>query len=248
MEKFLEKMLFRKKFVHVPEMSDARNFRSIVQVFSKIKRCNTVVDVGCGGGGLLRCFKEDGAEVYGLDGPWVDLNLLEINLTKNEFLIVDLESDITLNKKFDLCTCIEVAEHLSEGRALEFIKNLTELSDFVLFSAATKYQGGENHLNEQCHEYWEKLFSIHDYKCYDIFKIDLWNSENTYWWIKQNMVLYVRKGSEVDNLSQYEMNQLRNVIHKDLFDLYADYTRNDYLKRTLKRLYRHLRYRISGRK
>lgn len=240
--------MFRKKFVHVPEMSETRNFRSIVDSVIDLTEISSVIDLGCGGGGLLGSFKERNIEVLGVDGPWLNIGLVEKNLSANEYLIVDFEKKFVAPKRYDLACSIEVAEHISEDRADSLVDNLVNLSDWVLFSAATKYQGGENHVNEQNHEYWDSKFSSRSYSRFDVFKDLLWSNDSAYWWIKQNMVLYVKKGFESEALMALRTNKLQNVIHKDLFDLYADYTHKNYFKITITRLLKHFRFRITGRK
>lgn len=58
---------------------------------------------------------------------------------------------------------LEVAEHLSPERAEGFIRDLTQLSNAVLFSAAIPGQGGTNHINERETSYWVSLFQREGY-------------------------------------------------------------------------------------
>ena len=53
---------------------------------------------------------------------------------------------------------LEVAEHLSPGRAESFISDLCQAAPVVLFGAAIPGQGGVGHLNEQWQSYWANLF------------------------------------------------------------------------------------------
>lgn len=69
-------------------------------------------------------------------------------------------------ERFDLAMSVEVAEHLHEASAKGFVASLTRLSDVVLFGSAFSSQGGTNHVNEQPHIYWAKLFETHDYAPY----------------------------------------------------------------------------------
>ena len=137
--------------------SSSDSAKEIVPIICTFLNPKNVVDVGCGTGEWLYFFKKKGVkQILGVDGPWVKRNLLKIS--KDEFLPHDLNKKIDLNKKFDLVVSLEVAEHLPEKNAKKFVKTLTGLGDFVLFSAAIPYQGGTNHFNEQWQSYWADLF------------------------------------------------------------------------------------------
>src|SRR5262245_55019270 len=107
------KKVYDKVFFAEQIDGSARSARIVVPFVMKIVRdVRSVVDVGCGAGVWLAQFKESGVpRVFGLDGgAAAEHDQLEIE--PNEFCIVDLEQDIGLDERFDLCICIEVAEHL----------------------------------------------------------------------------------------------------------------------------------------
>src|SRR6185295_2140887 len=120
----------------------------------KLFHPSSVLDVGCGLGHFLKVFIDSGInDVTGVEGPWLDNSKLVID---NELIqIKDLEEPFDLERKFDIALCLEVAEHISEHAAEQFIKTLTVHSDVIIFSAAIPEQGGQNHINEQWIEYWE---------------------------------------------------------------------------------------------
>jgi hypothetical protein len=104
---------------------------------------------------------------------------------------VELEESLRLNRRFDLAICLEVAEHLSGGRAASLVDDLCALSDCVLFSAAIPGQGGTNHINEQRQSYWAALFAERHFSLCDVVRPRIWNSRAVEWWYKQNAFLYV---------------------------------------------------------
>ena len=110
-------------------------------------KVKTATDFGCGTDSFLKFLKDNGVSVTGFDGEHNDKKILEI--TKEEFIQVDLTKPIHLNKKYDLSISLKVVEHLPESSAETFITSLCEASDVVLFSAAVKGQGGVGHINEQ---------------------------------------------------------------------------------------------------
>lgn len=159
-----------------------------------------VVDIGCGLGTWLKAATESGAErVLGLDGAYVDVERLYID--RQDFRPTDL-SDPTwpqsldpASRRFDLCMCLEVAEHLPFERAPDLVQALTGLSDVVLFSAATPYQFGTDHINEQWPEFWALLFRGQGYQCLDVLRPVIAGHADVDWWYQQNTLLYVRDGS-----------------------------------------------------
>ena len=113
----------------------------------------SVLDVGCGLGQWLAAFRRAGAEIIrGLDGDYVQRDQLEIPL--ENFQAHDLTKPFPLDEHFDLTICLEVAEHLPERCARDFVQSLTATAPVVLFSAAIPHQPGREHVNCQWPEYW----------------------------------------------------------------------------------------------
>lgn len=152
----------------------------------------SVIDVGCGVGTWLSVFVESGIKEYlGVEGSWVDREQL---LIPESYLVAhNLEEPLRLDKKFDLAMSLEVAEHLPNTAADQFIANLTQLAPVVLFSAAIPHQGGVHHVNEQWPNYWEKKFNAHGYIAVDCIRRKVWNDARVSFWYAQNMLLYVKQ-------------------------------------------------------
>ena len=158
---------------------------------------SSAVDIGCGVGTWLSVLKEKGVnDIQGVDGNWVDPDLFEI--PKDSFQQIDLNNGLQLTGSYDLAICLEVAEHLPHEKAQDFIQSLTGLSDFVLFSAAIPFQGGNNHVNEQWHDYWVDLFSACHYERYDFIRAKIWNDDRIPFWYRQNIMLFVKNDRKSD--------------------------------------------------
>ena len=160
-------------------------------IVRKYIRPQKVIDVGCGVGTWLSVWQKNlGAEIYGVDGDYVDRNQFLID--KKFFHPYNIEKRINLNKKFDLAMTLEVAEHLSPERADSFVEDLTKLSDVILFSAAIPGQGGDNHVNEQFQSYWAEKFARLDYVAVDCIRPQVWNNNQIVMHYRQNLFIYVK--------------------------------------------------------
>lgn len=115
-----------------------------------------VLDVGCGPGIYVQALLDLGIQATGVDiDPRCPFHKLDV--FSQEFL------DTYTPQKFDLCLSLEVAEHLAEEWADEFVQRLTLVAPTVMFSAAVPGQGGHGHINCQPKEYWIEKFGRRNY-------------------------------------------------------------------------------------
>jgi SAM-dependent methyltransferase len=158
----------------------------------ELSRAKSVVDVGCGVGTWLRTYAQSGVpDILGFDGTWVDKSRLYI--PQDKFRAVDLLQLPQPERRFDLAQSLEVAEHLPHSHAAKFVEFLTQMSDIVVFSAASPHQGGTDHINERWPSYWRDHFERFDYAMYDVFRPRFWSSEKVMWWYAQNTFLFVKR-------------------------------------------------------
>lgn len=152
----------------------------------------SVVDFGCGTGTWLNQFRLHGVQrVLGLDGGNPSEDFLHIG--KYEFLRRDLSMPFRLDDRFDLAMSLEVAEHLPSESARNFVSNITQLSDVVVFGAAIPGQGGTNHVNERWPSYWAALFREQGFTCFDILRGSIWYDERIEWWYRQNTLVFIKE-------------------------------------------------------
>jgi hypothetical protein len=186
----------------------------------RIPAFDSAIDLGCGVGTWLSVLQEKGVkEIRGIDGSWIDQNLLVIPRTC--FEQADLGKPIKISKKYDLAISLEVAEHLPSNRAEGFIFLLTELSDFVLFSAAIPSQEGTNHINKQWQHYWVNLFDGLDYVAHDFIRPRIWNDSQIPFYYRQNILFFSRRQKsadvQLDSIAPDASLLPLDVVHPDLY-------------------------------
>ncbi len=151
----------------------------------------SVADVGCGLGAWVAAFLEGGADAIGVDGDYVNPDQLQI--PRDRFLSRDLTLPLRMDRRFDLVSCVEVAEHLPSERAQSFVSDLCALAPIVMFGAAIPGQGGNGHVNEQWPEYWRDIFATFEYRQIDCFRHRFWYDRRVAAWYAQNLFLYAHK-------------------------------------------------------
>lgn len=148
-----------------------------------------VVDVGCGVGALPQAMVDRGVDAVGVEGAWLDPGTAM--LAPARYRIRDLEQPLALDEApFDLCCCIEVAEHLTPARADGFVADLCALAPVVVFSAAIPGQGGKGHINEQWQSWWAQKFLDRGWRIYDPLRPILRRDPEMMPWLGQNVLVF----------------------------------------------------------
>jgi SAM-dependent methyltransferase len=193
-----------------PEFFDAiregsgRSAGGVVPILQRCFAPRSVVDVGCGEGAWCDAFLRHGAQrVVGLDWlPGYELGRTIRTRSGAEITMVDLEEALGPPRAtFDLALCLEVAEHLSPGRADSLVRDLCSLAPVVVFSAAVPGQGGQGHVNEQWPREWAQRFLKQDRlvtgRLRDVFADD----GDIEPWYRHNMIVAVAQGSSLSALA-----------------------------------------------
>lgn len=190
--------------------------RVVAPILSQLYMPKSVVDVGCGLGLWLREFAALGVTDYlGIDGPFIAPS--ERVIGRDSFLSHDLTRPLVLNRRFDLATCMEVAEHLPIDAAGQLVKTLTKLSDTVAFSAAIPWQGGTHHVNEQWPSWWAEKFAEQGYETVDTrVRHILWSDVISDPWYVQNLIVFKRGQSMTTLLAPLD------VVHPLTYSRLAD--------------------------
>jgi SAM-dependent methyltransferase len=193
------------------EASNRHSASVILSMLFEIFRPQSILDVGCGLGTWLSVAREMGIQdIRGMDGEWLDKSRLRV--PEHWVRVQDLEKPFDYQRRFDLVSCLEVAEHLDAGAAKSFVASLTSHGDVVMFSAAIPFQGGHHHVNEQWPDYWKSLFLERGYTPVDYLRPRIWNDRSILWWLRQNILLFV-------NEHALEVNETFRELAKHAFPL-----------------------------
>ena len=156
-------------------------------------RIKSICDVGAGSGGYVMRLQQAGFKSCGVEYSAVGRLMGKLQGAKIFRFDCSDVGELPALGKFDLAYSIEVGEHIPEVFARNFVKYITSLSDFVVFSAAFPGQGGQGHINEQPQEYWRELFLLEGFEYRPDQTLEFSNRlrENNFrGWLPQNVQLF----------------------------------------------------------
>ncbi len=187
----------------------------------------SVLDVGCGRGPWLRAWHEQGATtLLGFDGAWnSQAKMIDPAI---RFTAVDLNRPFAPPGPVDLAMSLETAEHLDPASGPGFVASLAQASDLLLFSAAYSYQGGTQHVNEQPHSYWARLFDAHGFAPFDLLRPVFWGDARVCYWYRQNAFVYARRDSPAwarlaaQGLAPMADVRFMDCVHPELYRMKVD--------------------------
>jgi SAM-dependent methyltransferase len=111
----------------------------------------SVIDIGCGPGGMTEYINYKNVYCIGIDG--------DESIEKKDYIIFHdyIYGPLKLDETFDLAYSTEFLEHVEEKYIPNFIETFKK-ANYVFCTAAPPGQGGYHHVNEQPLEYWIKIF------------------------------------------------------------------------------------------
>lgn len=169
---------------------DRWNRRHLLALFAAFGIPDSFLDVGCGTGVMVSLAHKMGIVAQGID---------QLN-NDGPFWVMDLEQGFSLERRFDLVTCLEVMEHLAPAVSLRVIRDLVSHvspGGMLVFSAALPGQGGDGHVNLRAP--WEWRNWIHEEGL--TYRADLtrrlalvWaNIESPLMWLAANVQVFTGK-------------------------------------------------------
>jgi O-antigen biosynthesis protein len=116
----------------------------------------TVFDVGCARGFLVEAFFDRGVEARGVDTSSEAISRVRPDLRGH--CVLGSASEPIPGGPYDLVTCIEVLEHVTESTARAAIEQMTRVTDAILFSSVPGDFTEPTHTNVHPIMYWLRLF------------------------------------------------------------------------------------------
>jgi len=115
------------------------------------------MDIGCANGFLLESFKKANKNIKGIElSPEVVAHLPD-GIRSN----IDIGDFSEASGKYDLVSCIEVAEHIEPSESVRLVKKITSIAlNTVYFTAAPPGQPGHGHINCRPHSDWIDMFQL----------------------------------------------------------------------------------------
>ncbi len=130
--------------------------------FEKIRELifvESMVDVGCGPGGMVKFTKNLGINSIGVDGDNSIIREIE-----NDFYLHDYSKGFfETNLNFDLCWCVEFLEHVDASYTDNYFDTFKKCK-YVFCTFAPKGKGGYHHVNTQDEAYWIETFEKFNFK------------------------------------------------------------------------------------
>lgn len=168
---------------------------------------SSIIEFGCGNGELSKALAKKKINITALDA-YSDPDFASYN--NIHFYKMDLNDPHTvksffqsLNQKFDVAICLEVAEHLSPEVSSALIEVLTSVAGTVVFSAAVPQQNGEGHINCRNRTFWHALFGKNNFQLRDTIRSEIRENPLVGKWYALNIVDYV-KSDQVPSVEEFQ--------------------------------------------
>lgn len=202
------------------EPSNLSSAEIIVPLLIKYINPKSVLDIGCATGIWLSQFKKVGIKVKGIDGEWVHNYKKFISEDEVQYYDFESEKKIIIHEKYDLVLCLEMAEHVSAGKADYLVDVLTSTSDVIYFSAATPNSGGQHHINERWQSFWRAKFKKRGYVLIDAIRPEIYTNKKVCYFYAQESFIYINE----KKLDKYPILEkmicdkiLIDIVHPELF-------------------------------
>ena len=140
---------YEKEFYKISPVWETSS-RKVAGVILEAFEFSSILDLGCYVGYFIDEFQKKGKEVCGVDGDWVDKNVL-LPSVKDKIIPHNLEKPLDLGRKFDIVLSLETAENIYPGTENFFIENLLRhAKSYIIFSAARVGQKGGRLHHHRC--------------------------------------------------------------------------------------------------
>jgi len=118
-------------------------------------KIRSVLDVGCGDGQAVKCFRGLGCVVLGIDGVQQD----DPNILTHDYTV----GPCGAIQEFDLAWSCEFVEHVEERYVPNFLATFAR-ARYVLMTHGEPGQPGWHHVNNQPSDYWKGALAAVGYQ------------------------------------------------------------------------------------
>ena len=122
--------------------------------------CKSMLDIGCGPGGMVYEAVSMGIDAKGIDGDFVTKRERPELFEIHDFTKGKLE---TINKDFDMIWCCEFIEHVEKQYEDNWM-SLMQKGKYVFVTYSEPGKPGHHHVNCEPIDYWIKLFEKYGFK------------------------------------------------------------------------------------
>ena len=133
--------------------------RAPLMIKGIIELCHPLSFVDCGAalGDLVQEAINQNIDGWGIEGNPACFPYIQC--PKDKMMILNLAEPIQLDRKFDVLTTLEVAEHIEEQFVDTFIQNICKLSDVLVISICDYGPTTKIHPTVKSHSWWIPKFN-----------------------------------------------------------------------------------------
>jgi hypothetical protein len=149
-----------------------------------------------------------------------------LEIPADRFVEADLREGVSMDRRFDLVMCLEIAQNLPRESARPLVEGLVGLGPAVLFSAGIPNQTGQPLANEQWPDYWATHFRRHGFAAVDCIRPRIWDEHLVQVKYAQNTLFFVEQAL-LDSRPQLERefertrSQQLSVVHPKMWQRIA---------------------------
>jgi glycosyltransferase involved in cell wall biosynthesis/tetratricopeptide (TPR) repeat protein len=135
-------------------------FGKIADELVRMFRPRRAFDAGCAHGFLVEALWDRGVETWGRD-----ISVFAISEVRADVRPYCSAGSLTasIEGSFDIVTCIEVLEHMTEEEGAQAIANMTAVANRVVFSSSPSDFTEPTHINVKPPIYWIRAFAKHNF-------------------------------------------------------------------------------------